>query len=115
MPVIINPGSGPVPGADRRAADENMTRFVEDLADQGIIATGFLATPNDDYGDGRYAFRLNLPDGRTAEVQMPGLPLDQVRWMNEPDQNFGNYPRLFVDGSSWVWWYALDRCGPGED
>ncbi|MET9402658.1 hypothetical protein [Kitasatospora sp. NPDC002965] len=68
MPVIISPGSGPVPGAHRRAADENMTRFIEDLADRGIIATGFLATPNDGYGDGRYAFRLNLPDRRTAEV-----------------------------------------------
>ncbi|MET9402659.1 hypothetical protein [Kitasatospora sp. NPDC002965] len=46
---------------------------------------------------------------------MPGLSLDQVRWMNEPDQNIWNYPRLFVDGSSWVWWYALGICGPGED
>ncbi|MEV7123954.1 hypothetical protein [Kitasatospora griseola] len=115
MPILINPGTGPLPEFTRTAAAENMAHFVEDLAQLGTVVAGFAAAPGLDYGEGRYAFLLELPEGRSAEVQMPGMPVDQVRYMKTEDQNPFAFPRLYVDGSSWLWWYALSMCAPAED
>ncbi|WP_331727485.1 hypothetical protein OG871_40570 (plasmid) [Kitasatospora sp. NBC_00374] len=118
MHVIINAGSGPVPDTDRTtaaAAAENMTQFVADLAGLGTTVAVCTATPDGDSGDGRYAFRLDLADGRAVDVEMPGIPLDQVRYMGAAGQDIWDFPRLYVDGSSWVWRYALGACGPAED
>ncbi|MFJ9521255.1 hypothetical protein ACIRPK_23770 [Kitasatospora sp. NPDC101801] len=115
MPITINPGTGPLPEFTRAAAAENMARFVEDLAQAGTVAAGFAAAPGLDYGEGRYAFLLELPGGRSTEVQMPGMPVDQLRYMEEPGQHPIAFPRMYVDGSSWLWCYALSRCATDED
>jgi len=39
---------------------------------------------------------------------MPGLPLDRVRYIGAPEQNAWRFPRLFVDGNSWLWEFALE-------
>jgi len=31
---------------------------------------------------------------------MPGLPIDEVHWMRQHDQNIWDFPRLYVGGSS---------------
>lgn len=56
--------------------------------------------------DGRYPFRVTV-NGRSHLVEMPALPLDAVRFLGGAGQNIWDFPRLFVDGSSWVWKYAL--------
>jgi len=39
---------------------------------------------------------------------MPGLPLDLVRYTGENGQNIWNFPRLYLDDSSWVWKFAAN-------
>lgn len=99
--VIINPGTGPVEGATLQNAVENMKHFVVDCADDDIR---ILRDESLDEG-GRYGFVL-IKGTRAHEVQMPGLVLASVRYMGDP-QNIFAFPRLYVDGSSWVWKYAI--------
>ena len=108
MKAIINPGTEPIATATEQNAVLNMAQFVED----SLCATRFLRNPDKDYGDGRFAFDVFFDDapGQAIEVQMPGLPLDNVRYLGKKGQNIWNYPRLYVDGSSWGWCYALIDC-----
>lgn len=115
MTVFINPGSGPVAEATEEQAAAAMAVFVLDLSAQGLPVTGAARQPEADYGDGRYAFTLAMADGRTIEVQMPGLPVEQVRYLGEDGQNIWDFPRLYVDDSSWVWKFALDVCEPDDE
>jgi hypothetical protein len=115
MNVVINPGSGPVDKATEEHAAINITVFADDLRRAGLGVDGCNRIPGADYGEGRYAFALAMADGRTIEVQMPGLPIDRVRYLDVGGQNIWDFPRLYVDGSSWVWQYALSVCEPDED
>ncbi|MGW3152743.1 hypothetical protein [Streptomyces sp. NPDC001089] len=108
--LFINPGSGPVHGATEEQAAINITVFGDDLRRAGVAVTSGDRTPGADYGEGRFAFTLTTDDGRSIEIQMPGLPLRQVRFMSEDGQNIWDFPRLYVDGSSMVWEFALSVC-----
>ena len=114
MTIYINPGSGPVVGATLENAAENMRAFLEDLVARGHTVSNLQYQR--DEGDGRYTFTFVVTDAREepTEIEMPGLPLDRVRWIGEPDQNIWDFPRLYVNGSSWVWKYALNACGPDD-
>ncbi len=102
---IINPGAGTVDGATAENAYDNMIRFMGDLIERGIEVQCFNRVPEREVGDGRFCYDLFVLN-RVFEIEMPGLPLDQVRYISE-DQNILLYPRLYVDGSSWVWKFAL--------
>lgn len=116
MTIIINPGSGPVHEATEEHAAINITVFADDLRRAGLGIDGCARLPDADYGEGRYAFALAMADGRSIEIQMPGLPVERVRFLGEEGQNIWDFPRLYVDGSSWVWQFALSVCEPeGED
>jgi len=84
--VIINPGSGPVPGATSVQALGNAQVFANEV---DAKLEGPLGTD----GDGRWEFRL-LRNGRTVDLEMPGIPLDQVRFVGSDDQNIWDFPRL---------------------
>lgn len=109
MSVVINPGSGPVAGAEVPHAEANMRHFIADAEGQWR----FVRLPADDNGDGRFTY-LMWRGAECHTIQMPGLPLDKVRWMGEEGQNIWHYPRLYVDYSSWVWKYALGALHPEE-
>jgi hypothetical protein len=109
LSISVNPGSGPVSAATEENATHNMAVFILDLGVRNLTATGATRTPDKDYGEGRYAFSVAMADGRTLEVQMPGLPLDQVRWLKSESQDIWQFPRLYVDDSSWIWYFALDQ------
>lgn len=109
--VIINPGTGPVTGASEMHAAANMEAWIKDHPWDDMH---FERNQSADHGKGRFAFSVWRDSvDRSAcngehEVQMPGLPLDKVRYgMGDPDQNIWDFPRLYVDGSSWVWCYSL--------
>ena len=105
--IVINPGSGPVSNATRENAEANMAAFIADLkADGHAKAVDLLPQPLAPEDRGRFTYVI-VADTETHEIEMPGLPLDQVRWMDREDQNIWDFPRLYVDGSSWVWFYAL--------
>lgn len=115
MTIFINPGSGPVADATEEHATANMAVFVLDLGAKGLPVTNAVRRPEADYGDGRYAFALAMADGRSIEIQMPGLPVDQVRYVDSEAQNIWDFPRLYVDDSSWVWKFALSVCEPDDE
>lgn len=110
MTIIINPGSGPVPDATAEQAAENAAMFVLDLGARRLPVAKAERRPDADYGDGRFAFELTMADGRSIEIQMPGVPVERVRFLGEDGQNIWDFPRLYVDGSSWVWQFALSAC-----
>jgi hypothetical protein len=109
--VAINPGSGPVEKSTEDHALENIKHLINDIKIEGIK---FIRLPDDDYGDGRFAFLL-WRYNHCHEVQMPGIPLSQVRFMKEEGQNIWDFPRLYVDDSSWIWCIALNLLFKGEE
>lgn len=108
--LIINPGSGPVKDATLEQADANIGAFIADL-DMGPLRIYRLPSLD---RDGRFGFRLDREDELTGlsvalvEITMPGLPLEEVRWQDGLDP--WQFPRLYVDGSSWLWAYALNAA-----
>lgn len=112
MTIIINPGSGPVAGT-RENADRNIAKFIKDVTSAHnfkYISSTFVCA-ND---DGRFTYLLDCDDVEAHEIEMPGLPLEQVRWVDQ-SQNIWDFPRLYVDGSSWVWKYAVNVCKDEPD
>jgi len=103
MDIVINPGSGPVDGATAEQAAAAMEQFVRDLAERDITVDSCIRNSGADYDaedhGGRFAFDLAFGDGRTAQIQMPGLPVERVRWLGQ-DQDIWQFPRLYVDDSS---------------
>lgn len=100
----INPGSGPVADASMEEAEANIRQLIEDI---GVPDVTYHRDEEHDYGDGRYCFVLQHGD-RESEIQMPGIPVDRVRFLGANGQNIWHFPRLYVDGSSWVWKYAIN-------
>ncbi len=103
MNVIINPGSGPVEGASIRSAIANTRAFVAELGHSSPRVTVRRERRVPD--GGRYAFTLTR-GVREVAVDMPGIPLDRVRYVK--GRNAWTFPRLYVDGSSWLWEFAVD-------
>ena len=104
MGIMIDPGSGPVQGKTSYAnAYANIQAFIADCEIPLQVTTSFHKPE-----EGRYFFELSNEEyNYTIQVEMPGLPLDQVRYMGEYGQNIMNFSRVYVDGSSWAWKYAV--------
>lgn len=100
--IVINPGTDALEGANEGLAVGNLVEFLRDLPLTNLIVE---RAADRDYGEGRYAFTLNRRD-RSVEIQMPGLSLTRVRYTGI-DQDIWDFPRLYVNGSSYVWKYAL--------
>lgn len=104
--IIINPGAGPIKGTDITNAVININKFVEDCNLPRLKVKDKDAIDN---GDGRYSFELEregFPNW-SCNIEMPGIPLEKVRYLGLEGQNIWHYPRLYVDGSSYVWEFAL--------
>lgn len=114
MSIIINPGTGPVADANEPQARANMDAFCDELLKAGVVVAGIAPLHDDHDGDGRFAYRLDTADGRRLDILMPGIPTEQVRYTGADGQNIWDFPRLYVDGSSWVWMFAIKACAPPE-
>jgi hypothetical protein len=107
--VFINPGTGNVSGATLENAIRNMHQFIEDCPLDDLV----FAKSTEDYdaaypGDGRFGFDVYGGINPTPiNIQMPGWSLEQVRYTGDEGQNIWDFPRLYVDHSSYVWKYAL--------
>lgn len=102
---ITNPGSGPVADATEECAIECIQQFITDLH-QPTAYWAWGRRPELDK-EGRFGFTLNADYGATCEVLMPGLPIERVRFFEGLGQDIWQYPRLYVDGQSWIWCFAL--------
>lgn len=103
--AIINPGTQGIDGATEQDATDNMAALVNDT----IPTLTYTRVPEQD-SKGRFAYQVTNPEhpGKTCMVLMPGWKLEHVRWLDLPEQNIWHFPRLYVDGSSWVWKYAAE-------
>jgi hypothetical protein len=100
------PGTFEMDDATEENAIANMEQFIQDCQCSDDLA--FERSNTLDYHGGRYAFMVSRKGFRNRfEIQMPGRELDRVRYTGAEDQNIWHYPRLYVDGSSWVWKYAI--------
>ena len=105
--IHVNPGTGPVSEINEEYAEIYAIQNIEQLLKEvhlGDIKS--LRDPSADYGDGRFAYQL-IYNQRVVEVQMPGLPLEKVRFLDKKGENVFEFPRLYVNGSSWLWKYAV--------
>lgn len=103
--MFVNPGTGSVNGATEKQASANMDVYLDDCKLEGASRE---RTVENDYGDGRYSFAVTY-QGKTIDVQMPGWSLEKVRYIADEDQKIWDFPRLYVDGSSWVWKFAINN------
>lgn len=96
--LIINPGTGPLEETSLKNAEAAFELFMGDLN------TGEMRgyrNPGKDDQNGRYGFTIMLED-RRVDIQMPGIDPEVTR-KSKPWES----PRLYVDGSSWLWEFAL--------
>lgn len=111
MSVVINPGSGPVSDANEEDALANILKFAEELG------TDIVHRQLGGEDEGRWPF-LVVKDERMVQIDMPGIPLEKVRYTGADDQNPWNFPRLYVEGSSWLWCFGVkvaERILLGKD
>lgn len=107
----------------------NMHQLIADLVARGAVVEGLepligegseieeaLQMGGTRYSpthDGRFPFRLTV-NGHQSIVEMPGLELAAVRYVQAPDQSIIDFPRLYINGSSWVWCYGVDILAEAE-
>ena len=105
--IFFNPGTEPVEGATLENAEANMKQFISDssLADELV----FERYGDNEDEDGRFRFYVYWKrcEAMRVSVDMPGWTLERVRYIGEPGQDIWDFPRLYVDGSSWVWEFAI--------
>jgi hypothetical protein len=107
---VINPGSGPVAESSLEYAAENIKVYAEDIAKYHGLKVLEIYRLEEDDDRGRYAYALDLEKegmARRIRVDMPGLPLDKVRYLDLPKQEISSFPRLYIDDSSWLWKFAI--------
>lgn len=104
--VVINPGTGPVYGGTARNACLNARAFGREVGADSVTYLPRSAERRWAEDDGRYTFRLRR-GRKTCVVTMPGLRASQVRYLRSTDQNIWDFPRLYVNGSSYVWDFAI--------
>lgn len=103
MCILMNPGSGPVGGeVSWDNAYENIGAYIADCEiPMSIVRSDHKAD------EGRYLFVLrNDKYDYQIEVEMPGLPLEKVRYVEGDERSILEFPRLYVDGGSWIWYLA---------
>jgi hypothetical protein len=85
-----------------------MGRFAKDIADRLNVPPAKVkySRARKPGLDGRWEFTIRHGKHKCV-VDMPGRALYRVRWMKEPGQDIWEFPRLYVDGSSWVWLFAI--------
>lgn len=99
--ILVNPGAGPVQNATVENAETNICHFITDCKIEDLQ---YARVPQAD-ADGRFGF-LIFRANRCYLIQMPGLPLKNVRYISEKQDPF-EFPRLYVDGNSWLWKFAI--------
>lgn len=94
--VLLNPGTGRVHGATKRAAQASLRRLLKEAGVPGAQASPLQAD-----GGGRYSATLRK-GRRRCDVSIPGVSVAALT------SNDAFPPRLYVNGSSWWWEYAVE-------
>lgn len=99
-----------IEGRDRLEASKNMRALLKDAG-----APEATISRDSDWDNGDYRAYVVRLRGHEVVVDMPDLPLDRVRYAKS--QSIIGFPRLYIEGSSWLWEYApkFVRLGLGLD
>jgi hypothetical protein len=98
--VTINPGTEAQP----KHSVDNAVKIAEYICkDLSIDLSHFIRNENGDNDRGWYGFTFSGKGGNVS-VEIPGIDPEVVR-RGEPWVS----PRLYVDGSSWLYGFALNR------
>lgn len=93
-------------------ADRNIERFVLEVSEAREGFTHVLTHRMEDEGPGgRFSYVVVWRKHgrlRAHQIDMPGVPLEDVEV--DVRANLIGVPRLYVDGASWYWGYAVDAC-----
>ena len=104
MMMIINPGTGPVTSATEANAKRNMRALRREvLAHDPALKISFARFGSIERG--RYGYAIwggKVKKTKPVEIDMPGCTLEVLTARSI------SQPRLYVDGSSWYWEYAVD-------
>lgn len=99
MKIVINPGTEPIV----KTTEDNAIKLAEYIAkDLKLDITNWQRNPKADDNQGRYGFIFKGAGGK-VDVDIPGIDPDITR-KSMPFES----PRLYVNGSSWLYGYALD-------
>lgn len=96
--LIINPGTEPRPGTAENA-QAVIVALQEDIRTNAVIHRAEHRDWN-----GYWSYRLEA-NGVSLDVSVPGVD-PQVTFKSEPWES----PRLYVDGSSWLYGYAVEMA-----
>lgn len=115
--LVFNLGTGAVPpDATLANAHANIDQFVAEVTEGMQVHKIWSQREPDLDANGRFGFTMFAsvtehgdPDV-TLEVRMPGLPLEQVNFGAREGDNAFDFPRLYVNGSSWWWSYGVNRA-----
>lgn len=99
---IINPGTDPCERSLRRYADASIRKFARDL---GLPPSLPKRDGEQDEEEGLFPYKIKV-GRRSVRIDIPGWDWKRLRYMGKP-QCCGDFPRLYVDGSSYWWIYAL--------
>lgn len=106
--IVINEGAGSVPDAEEANALHNMALFNYELRVIDKVTVDTWDRHRDVDGDGRFGFTVKLSNGAERVIRMPGADIEQVRYLDTDYQRHrSDFTRMYVDGSSWFWCYAL--------
>jgi hypothetical protein len=103
----MNPGAGPVPDGPLELAEQSIKEFISQL---DLPREVFCHPKPKDNWSGRLAYELSYNGGeippvwRTCSVLMPCMSPDDLQ------QGAWKAPRLYVDGNSWLWEFALSQA-----
>ena len=82
-------------------------QFTADLREYGHREVTADRMPGADQNFPGHACWAVSVDGQLPHlVHLPNLPVEQVRWLGH-DQPLSEFPRVRVDGDTWVWFHAL--------
>lgn len=97
-------GIAPLMGRSAELAIANTQEFCRQLERAYKIKPEVKRVIDWDDRDGWYGFRLKFGD-RTCDLMMPGCSVENVQ-----GEAIGS-KRIFVNGGSWLWRFALSEAG----
>jgi hypothetical protein len=106
--IIINPGTFNTPKGDRSQSEHNIKEFIKQL---GVDAEYKFI---EDCSNGRHSYKI-WNDNHSHIVDMPAIPLKDIIYKSGEKRSIFEFPRLYVDGSSWLWEFALRVCFDDRD
>lgn len=103
--VVLNPGTWDIEDSCVEGARINMNQLVIDCNFHLTDVT--IHEIQGGHRGGRFRFSVSRIGYNGVIIDMPGCKLDSVRYMGFDYQDIWDFPRLYIDGSSYVWKYVI--------